>query len=681
MEVNSQEITNDLKKKATKAVVTSGVGARVHNRHYDTTPKAKIFHVSQKYSDGGARKYTRQGSQEVRYKISSAQAAQYKNDLSKQGGVAKVYQNRKNNRRKQANYQSAKMRSQVIDKTLNRVSRTRHIKVNGKWLPEVVLNKGTKLLQGGSSVVTGVQMAAIGTVASTGDPIVDTAIGVAGTAIVKAESTARRRVVSAVTGKSQRVMHAKAERTYAVKAKKEFKADKKLEKAVRKYDKNLNRLQTRTNNVAAYNSNRDVRKLQDKVKKLDNNVMKRAQQKQKASQAAKKTREKVASKMKGSFEDELKTYFKHLLASLFGYIAVCAAIGILFIMIVAAFLSSLVMALKGESDPTALLGDAQEIYQSLQEHGLDDMHCAAALGVMSARTSSVYGDIDCYGGRGGQGFLDWADFDLSERGLEHYRLAYGLFVFGNIEDFQTPPLQVQLDYFWTEMYATPGAEFYFEGVPEGFQAFLAADNINDATEIFLTQVTDHGHDPADPDLEINRANDFYTRLTSRNGSFMSTIPLEQRMDYLFPNGTPQNESEMAEYLQDVPITLCDVNGNIRTASITCHTALAADIAAACEEMANMGFPVHDIYCYGWRTMSSYPDLQSHHSYGVALDINVAWNPATYTYTGEGEPHQDTSSPYYINPLIVQVWARHGFYWGGNWQGYEWDSMHFTYTNH
>ena len=66
---------------------------------------------------------------------------------------------------------------------------------------------------------------------------------------------------------------------------------------------------------------------------------------------------------------------------------------------------------------------------------------------------------------------------------------------------------------------------------------------------------------------------------------------------------------------------------------------------------------------------------SHHSYGVAFDINAAANGATYT--GGVNP----SSPYYINQKIVSIWKSHGFYWGGDWKGYYNDPMHFTWTNH
>lgn len=64
---------------------------------------------------------------------------------------------------------------------------------------------------------------------------------------------------------------------------------------------------------------------------------------------------------------------------------------------------------------------------------------------------------------------------------------------------------------------------------------------------------------------------------------------------------------------------------------------------------------------------------STHSYGIAIDINVAY--AHYWRWAS----QDTDSIQYKNRVphtIVSIFEKHGFIWGGKW--YHYDTMHFEY---
>lgn len=68
--------------------------------------------------------------------------------------------------------------------------------------------------------------------------------------------------------------------------------------------------------------------------------------------------------------------------------------------------------------------------------------------------------------------------------------------------------------------------------------------------------------------------------------------------------------------------------------------------------------------------------QSAHSYGIAIDINVA-NSTYWLWANKGKSETDTIT--YANKIpmeIVKVFEKHGFIWGGRW--YHYDTMHFEY---
>ena len=94
--------------------------------------------------------------------------------------------------------------------------------------------------------------------------------------------------------------------------------------------------------------------------------------------------------------------------------------------------------------------------------------------------------------------------------------------------------------------------------------------------------------------------------------------------------------------------------------VRCHRLVVADLAAAMAELQRRGLArlvdVADFHrqggCYVPRQLRGGQGQLSRHSWGIAVDLNVAANPLG------GSPHQD--------PRLVQVMARHGFTWGGRW---------------
>lgn len=158
----------------------------------------------------------------------------------------------------------------------------------------------------------------------------------------------------------------------------------------------------------------------------------------------------------------------------------------------------------------------------------------------------------------------------------------------------------------------------------------------------------------------------------------SKVPVENRMGWLFPNGIPEDEEEMQQYVTRIEVEIIDDTGSEATMTLTVHKKLAEEIKAIFKEMKELKFKIKTWECgaYNWRPMASDSSKQSYHSYGSCVDINTYNNAATYT-SGTYLPGKDEFA---VTQEVVNIWKAHGFYWGGDWDGYHFDPMHFTYTN-
>lgn len=157
------------------------------------------------------------------------------------------------------------------------------------------------------------------------------------------------------------------------------------------------------------------------------------------------------------------------------------------------------------------------------------------------------------------------------------------------------------------------------------------------------------------------------------------IPLQERMDWLFPEGVPKTEQEMKPYLTQIEVPIFTVKKKKSTMKLTVHKKLAAEIKAVFEDMAKEKFPV-DPTCtagYTWRVMASNGSKLSYHSYGCVVDLNWTHNGASYT----DWPYKPGKDKLAVTKKVVKIWKRHGFYWGGDWSAESFDPMHFTYVNH
>ena len=101
--------------------------------------------------------------------------------------------------------------------------------------------------------------------------------------------------------------------------------------------------------------------------------------------------------------------------------------------------------------------------------------------------------------------------------------------------------------------------------------------------------------------------------------------------------------------------------------VMCNRAIIAPLVAAMTELQQRGLSDlvdrHDFAgCWSSRTQSADGPLSAH-AWGIALDINAQANPQG------GPSHQD--------PRLIEVMARYGFAWGGDWLLP--DPMHFEAT--
>lgn len=153
-----------------------------------------------------------------------------------------------------------------------------------------------------------------------------------------------------------------------------------------------------------------------------------------------------------------------------------------------------------------------------------------------------------------------------------------------------------------------------------------------------------------------------------------SLSFPDELTNMFPEGAPQNPSDMAKYLTDIVVDIYDRNGNPSTLRLSVHKGLANNFQSIFEELYAMKYPIDvtGTYVYSWRNKTSGSGL-SMHSYGIAIDINPTQNGGVHGNT-------DPNSNLYVNDDVVSVFKKYGFYWGGDWSDKYYDPMHFSYVN-
>ena len=152
------------------------------------------------------------------------------------------------------------------------------------------------------------------------------------------------------------------------------------------------------------------------------------------------------------------------------------------------------------------------------------------------------------------------------------------------------------------------------------------------------------------------------------------IPLDERMDRLFPEWEPKNEKEMKKYITEIKVPVRTSDGKEKKMSLLVHKKLAKEYEAIFQDMFNAWIPVNPdkTWWYNWRTIRRW-DKRSHHSYWSAVDVNWDVNGWVYGKT-------DKNSSYYNDEETVAIRKKHGFYRWWDWSKGQNDPMHFSYMN-
>ena len=210
----------------------------------------------------------------------------------------------------------------------------------------------------------------------------------------------------------------------------------------------------------------------------------------------------------------------------------------------------------------------------------------------------------------------------------------------------------------------------------------------------VKEATDNFHNvyesSADTNLtqRENYAQEIYNRYhgkTAPEGGALTQGSSSEKLRYLFPQGVPTTKSDCEKYLTTVQVALTKKDGTKTTGNITVHQKLAADVQKALQKAQDQGFKVYSATGYSYRVMNNGGSGKlSHHSYGVAIDINVNEN---YSHRGStvyaGSFWDPSKSEFSIprNGALVNAFREIGWSWGGNWSGNYQDYMHFSYTGH
>lgn len=160
---------------------------------------------------------------------------------------------------------------------------------------------------------------------------------------------------------------------------------------------------------------------------------------------------------------------------------------------------------------------------------------------------------------------------------------------------------------------------------------------------------------------------------------MKTLTFEQQCSlfgnplvFLNHDGTIDHGWEaMILGLATLPATLpLSWDRGIRVSRFRCHRKLVTRFEAVYREihkdMAAWASIGDFGGCYNFRVRRGQKRVLSKHSWGTAVDQDVADNP--------------DGSVGNVHPHVIRCFEDQGFVWGGNWQGKDSDPMHFEFAD-
>lgn len=172
----------------------------------------------------------------------------------------------------------------------------------------------------------------------------------------------------------------------------------------------------------------------------------------------------------------------------------------------------------------------------------------------------------------------------------------------------------------------------------------------------------------------------------------SITNIEDRYNFLFGTDTrfykwnskpfgfaTKAEAQMQTVTFDVPVWKLNGGNKVSgTMSLTVNYKLEESVKAIFQDIYNLDikFPIISLRGYWYRRATgpgvTGKGMMSHHSFGSAIDVNKKYN---LFYSNSDK--RDKNSPYYTPKAVIDVFAKYGWSWGGNFaEGY--DTMHFQY---
>jgi hypothetical protein len=155
---------------------------------------------------------------------------------------------------------------------------------------------------------------------------------------------------------------------------------------------------------------------------------------------------------------------------------------------------------------------------------------------------------------------------------------------------------------------------------------------------------------------------------------------EEKIKEIYPKGPPSTPEDAYKDIVSIDVPITTKDGIKKTTKINVNKAVAEDVKKALQVAQDAGFKVYDVQGFNWK---GDPDHLSQHSYGLAIDINIAENPCVPIEQAGADniawkPNENEYS-IGINSPIVQAFEEIGWSWGGYWSTKK-DYMHFSFTN-
>ena len=335
----------------------------------------------------------------------------------------------------------------------------------------------------------------------------------------------------------------------------------------------------------------------------------------------------------------------------------------------------------------------EKVWFALRNAGYSEIATAAVMGNIEHESGFDPSKIES-GNSIGFGLCQWS-FGRRKQ-LEAYAASKGV---------SPSDIQTQIEFLLAELTPGGGANGYatdetsgkssskYDGTSYTRKDWTDSEDIDKATIAFMALFERPSYDSSINHIDRRRASakEYYEQFkgkTAPSGVSGSSIPVsngtsEQKLQYLFPNGKPTTADQCKQYMQTITVPLTTKNGTKTSGNLTIHKALVQDVQEIFQAAQNGGFKIYEAMGYSFRKMNNGGTGNlSHHSYGVAIDINVTENYSHRGSTIYAGSFWDPSRSEFSIPrdgILVKAFEAKGWKWGGNWSGNYQDYMHFSFT--